>query len=98
MTQAMQAAQIISPAISGVMVEVLGANSCFIYDVFSFFFSAAMVASLPIRRDPAPGPRGSVIASMGDGFRFIFTHSVISFVMIAMASGMFAVRCFGALL
>ena len=35
---------------------------------------------------------------MGDGFRFIFTHPVISFVMISMASGMFAVRCFGTLL
>jgi predicted MFS family arabinose efflux permease len=35
---------------------------------------------------------------MGDGFRFIFTHSVISFVLIAMACGMFAVRCFGTLL
>jgi hypothetical protein len=35
---------------------------------------------------------------MGDGFRFIFTHSVISFVMIAMSTGMFAVRCFGTLL
>jgi MFS transporter, DHA3 family, macrolide efflux protein len=98
MGQAMQASQIISPAVSGLMVEALGANSCFIYDVLSFFFSAAMVASLPIRRESAPGPDASVIRSMGDGFRFIFTHSVISFVMIAMSSGMFAVRCFGALL
>lgn len=98
MTQAMQGAQIISPAISGLMVQALGANSCFVYDVISFFFSAAMVASLPIRREDAPGPQGSMLGSMGDGFRFIFTHSVISFVMIAMASGMFAVRCFGALL
>ena len=98
MGQAMQASQIISPAVSGLMVEALGANSCFIYDVLSFFFSAAMVASLPIRRESTPGPHASVIRSMGDGFRFIFTHSVISFVMIAMSSGMFAVRCFGALL
>jgi MFS family permease len=98
MSQAMQASQIISPAISGLMVQALGANSCFIYDVLSFFFSAAMVASLPIRREAAPSPHASVIRSMGDGFRFIFTHSVISFVMIAMSSGMFAVRCFGALL
>jgi DHA3 family macrolide efflux protein-like MFS transporter len=98
MSQAMQASQIISPAISGLMVQGLGANSCFIYDVLSFLFSAAMVASLPIRRESAPGPSASVIRSMGDGFRFIFTHSVISFVMIAMSSGMFAVRCFGALL
>jgi predicted MFS family arabinose efflux permease len=32
------------------------------------------------------------------GMRFIFTHRAISFVMISMACGMFAVRCFGALL
>ena len=98
MSQAMQASQIISPAISGLLVEALGANSCFIYDVLSFFFSAWMVASLPIRRTSAPPPQASVLRSMGDGFRFIFTHSVISFVMIAMATGMFAVRCFGTLL
>ena len=98
MSQAMQGAQIISPAISGLMVEAMGANSCFLFDILSFFFSALMVASLPIRRLSAPSPPASVFRSMGDGFRFIFTHSVISFVMIAMASGMFAVRCFGALL
>ena len=57
-----------------------------------------MVASLPIRRTSAPPPQASVLRSMGDGFRFIFTHSVISFVMIAMSTGMFAVRCFGTLL
>src|SRR5450755_210041 len=35
---------------------------------------------------------------MGQGFRFIFTHAVISFVILSMTAGMFAVRCFGALL
>lgn len=39
-----------------------------------------------------------MLSSMREGFRFIFTHSAISFVMIAMTAGMFAVRCFGALL
>jgi hypothetical protein len=98
MSQAMQASQIVSPAVSGLMVEALGANSCFLFDVLSFFFSAWMVASLPIRRTSAPPRQASVLRSMGDGFRFIFTHSVISFVMIAMSTGMFAVRCFGTLL
>lgn len=98
MSQAMQGAQIVSPAVSGLMVEALGANSCFVFDVLSFFFSACMVASLPIRRQSAPSLPASVLRSMGDGFRFIFTHSVISFVMIAMSTGMFAVRCFGTLL
>jgi MFS family permease len=98
MSQAMQASQIISPAVSGLMVQALGANSCFVYDILSFFFSAWMVGSLPIKRTTAPGPQTSVLRSMGDGFRFIFTHAVISFVMIAMSTGMFAVRCFGTLL
>jgi MFS transporter, DHA3 family, macrolide efflux protein len=98
MSQAMQGAQIISPAISGLMVQGLGANSCFIFDVLSFFFSAWMIGSLPIQRTSAAPPPASVLRSMGDGFRFIFTHSVISFVLIAMACGMFAVRCFGTLL
>ena len=98
MTQAMQGAQIISPAISGVLVQALGANSCFLFDIASFFFSAGMVASLTIERESTARAASSVLQSMGDGFRFIFTHAVISFVMISMATGMFAIRCFGALL
>lgn len=98
MSQAMQASQIVSPAVSGLMVEALGANSCFIFDLLSFFFSAGMIASLSIRRESTPSPAASLLRSMGVGFRFIFTHSVISFVMIAMSTGMFAVRCFGTLL
>ena len=35
---------------------------------------------------------------MRQGFSFIFTHAAISFVILAMTAGMFAVRCFGALL
>jgi MFS family permease len=40
----------------------------------------------------------TVLDSMKQGFKFIFSHAAISFVMVAMASGMFAVRCFGSLL
>jgi predicted MFS family arabinose efflux permease len=100
MSQAVQSAQIITPSISGVMVDWLGANSCFLFDSLSFFVSAGLVFSLTIRRQTAgtaPAP-SSLRASFVEGFRFIFTHSAISFVMIAMACGMFAVRCFGALL
>jgi MFS family permease len=98
MSQAMQASQIIAPAFSALLVQTLGPNACFIYDVASFFISAALVASLPIGSTRADTPQSSVVRSLGDGFRFIFTHSTISFVMISMASGMFAVRCFGTLL
>ena len=98
MSQAMQGSQIVAPALAALLVQTLGPNACFIYDVASFFISAALVASLPIGSARPPAPRTSVVRSLGDGFRFIFTHSTISFVMISMASGMFAVRCFGTLL
>jgi predicted MFS family arabinose efflux permease len=39
-----------------------------------------------------------VLVSLIQGFRFIFSHGAISFVMIAMACGMFAMRSFAALL
>ena len=101
MSQANQGSQIIAPSVAGSLVQWFGAKSCFIYDSFSFFFSAAMVLSLTIERPAAPATQGGAAAvwsSMSAGFRFIFTHSTISFVIIAMTSGMFAMRCFGALL
>ena len=100
MSQAVQGSQIVSPAIAGLLVQWLGANSCFVLDSFSFFFSAAMVMTLAIHRTPSPAAAaaGSVLGSMRQGFRFIFTHASISFVILAMTTGMFAVRCFGVLL
>ena len=95
----MQGSQIISPAIAGLLVQWLGANSCFLFDSFSFFFSASMVMTLAIHRTPSSrGQARPVLSSMRQGFRFIFTHTPISFVILAMTAGMFAVRCFGVLL
>jgi len=98
MSQAVQGSQIISPAVSGLLVQWLGANACFLFDSFSFFFSAALVMSLTIKRQAVAAAAGTVLESLQQGFRFIFTHAAISFVMISMTAGMFAVRCFGALL
>jgi MFS family permease len=98
MQQAAQVSMIVAPAIAGGLVEALGANVCFGFDILSFFVSAGLVMTLTIRREGPPGPKASVVGSLMQGFRFIFSHSAISFVMIAMASGMFAVRSFGALL
>jgi DHA3 family macrolide efflux protein-like MFS transporter len=100
MSQAVQGSQIIAPSVSGGLVQLIGANACFLFDAVSFFFSAAMVMSLPIHRErtePTTAP-STVLQSMSNGFRFIFTHSTISFVILSMTAGMFAVRCFGALL
>jgi predicted MFS family arabinose efflux permease len=102
MTQAIQGAQIITPSITGILVDTVGARTCFIFDVVSFFVSAGLVFTLTINREvsaAAPSPAASgVMTSLKEGLRFIFTHSAISYVMISMGCGMFAVRCFGALL
>ena len=50
------------------------------------------------QRSGAAAAASSVLSSLRQGFHFIFTHSSISFVILAMTAGMFAVRCFGALL
>lgn len=98
--QAFYMMQIISPAISGLLVSSFGPNSCFIIDSATFIFSAAMLSTLVIGHQPAPALKTvrSVAAEIGAGAKFIFTHPAISFVITAMSAGMFAVRCFGALL
>jgi DHA3 family macrolide efflux protein-like MFS transporter len=100
MQQAVQGSQLLAPFVMGLLVEWFGANACFLLDAVSFFFSAAMVMTLAIRTARSgPGrAAGSVIASMREGFGFIFTHAAISFVILSMTAGMFALRCFGALL
>jgi MFS family permease len=99
MSQAFQGGQIIAPAIAGGMVEAIGANACFQFDAASFFFSAAMLMTIPMHREDNSHTHAStVIGSLKTGFRFIFTHATISFVILSMTIGMFAVRCFGTLL
>jgi MFS transporter, DHA3 family, macrolide efflux protein len=98
--QAFYMMQIVSPAVSGLLVSAFGPNSCFWIDAATFVFSAAMISTLEIPHQPIAALKTvqSVAKETGAGVKFIFTHPAISFVITAMAAGMFAVRCFGALL
>jgi len=101
--QAFQVMRIISPALAGAMVGWFGASSCYYLDTFSFIFSAAMISTLVIARPPAAQskdshPLKSVLTDLLAGLKFIFTHPTISFVILAMAAGMFAISCFGPLI
>ena len=98
MSQAQQGSLIVAPSVAGELVQLVGANSCFLYDSFSFFFSAALVMTLTIDRQALRTESTAVLDSMRQGFGFIFKHSTISFVILSMTAGMFAMRCFGALL
>jgi MFS family permease len=98
MSQAQQGSLIVAPSVAGELVQLVGANSCFLYDSLSFFISAALVMTLTIDRPTVETKSSAVLASMRQGFGFIFRHSTISFVIVSMTAGMFAMRCFGALL
>src|SRR6266705_5502355 len=52
MSQAQQGSLIVAPSVAGELVQLVGANSCFLYDSFSFFFSAALVMTLTIDTMP----------------------------------------------
>lgn len=105
MFQAVQVMQIVSPFIAGALVAFLGASSCFWIDTLSFLFSAGMVSTLTIEKNSATAPATagqnkvrSLVRSMLEGMKFILTHGAVSFVIISMTAGMFALRCFGALI
>jgi MFS transporter, DHA3 family, macrolide efflux protein len=99
MSQAMQLSQIVAPGLMGVVILWLGPNACFAFDCASFFVSAALVMTVTIHRKSATGlAAGPVLRSMVEGLKFIFSHAALSFVIVSMTAGMFAVRCFGSLL
>ncbi len=100
MQSAIQLMQVLSPAISGVLVATVSPNACFWLDSLSFLFSASMIYTLTIDRQPSTKPMSlaTVTSEMKAGMKFIFTHSAVSFVIISLTAGMFAIRCFFALI
>ncbi len=100
MMQVFQITQIVSPGIAGLLTGWLGEKSCFWIDSASFLFSAATVSMLAIRRPGAQTskPLSTVFADLSEGVRFIFTHGSLAFTIAAMGAGLFAVRCYGALI
>ena len=107
MQMAMLGARIVGAAAAGGLVSAFGPTVCYAVDFVSFILSAALIGSVTIARPadvPAPSPevsRGRVAAilhEMGEGMRFIVHHAAISFVVMAMAAGMFVMGCFGPLI
>ncbi len=97
--QAFYALQIISPAIAAALVSLAGPGICFWIDSASFLASALFLSGIVVTREAAPQLKnlGSVIHEMNAGVKFILTHASISVVVLSITAGMFAIRCFGAL-
>jgi MFS family permease len=105
MQLAMMGVRVIGPAAAGALVAAFGATICYAFDVASFLASAALIGSVAIVR-PRSAPRRessnsrvqAVLYDMGEGMRFIAHHAALSFVVLAMAAGLFTIGCFGPLI
>src|SRR3954453_16206212 len=102
---AMMGVRIIGPAADGALVAPFGPNICYTLDVANFVASAGLLSSVAIVRPPAE-PKAmnaksgihAVVHEMGEGMRFIVHHAALSFVVLAMAAGLFTIGCFGPLI
>ena len=104
---AMTGVRIVGPATAGALVAAFGPIVCYIFDSFSFVVSASLIGSVAIIRSHAaaaptmPTTNNRVVAVWHDltaGLRFIIHHKALSFVVLAMAAGLFTIGCFGPLI
>jgi DHA3 family macrolide efflux protein-like MFS transporter len=101
MAQAFYMVRILAPALAGLLIWAIGENTCFYLDSLSFIFSAAMLSTLVILRPRAQNQEKTLKALTADflaGNKFIFTHSGLSFVFIAMAVAIFILSSFSPLI
>jgi predicted MFS family arabinose efflux permease len=106
MQLAMMGVRIVGPAAAGVLVSAFGPNICYALDSVSFVASAALITSVAIVRPPQPPPSPdrptnsihAVLHDMSVGAKFIVHHAALSFVVLAMAAGLFTIGCFGPLI
>jgi len=100
MQQTVQAVRILSPAVAGALAGWLGERSCYALDSVSFAASALLIGSIALPHDRPHMNKdfGSVLEELNSGLKYVFTHAVIGFIVLALAAGTFAISAFGSLL
>src|SRR5450432_213243 len=101
MMQAFYVVRLLSPFAAGSLISALGERACFYIDTASFLFSAFMISSLVILR-PQRQTGDKTLSSLSQDFlegnRFIFTHTGLTFVFVAMGVAMFVLSSFSPLM
>lgn len=101
MAQAFYVVRLLSPFLAGALIKLISEEFCFYLDTASFVFSALMISMLAIDR-PAREQTEKTLRSLTQDFvagnRFIFTHSGLAFVFMAMAAAMFVLSSFSPLI
>jgi MFS transporter, DHA3 family, macrolide efflux protein len=98
--QTMQMVQMASPVVAGALVGWAGPASCYFLDSASFLFSGLMIWNMTIpERPPHPDKQvNTVLRDLFSGMRYILTHPIMSFVILSLAAGTFAMSAFGSLI
>jgi DHA3 family macrolide efflux protein-like MFS transporter len=101
MMQAFYIVRLLSPFAAGTLIWAVGEKACFYLDTASFLFSAFMISSLTIvrpQRQSSEKTLNSLTQDFLEGNRFIFTHSGLTFVFVAMGVAMFVLSSFSPLI
>lgn len=98
--QAMQVNKVLAPALAGVLVATAGEKACFIIDSLTFLVSAALISTIPLRREQTAAPRrlGSLAGDLLEGLRFLSRHRALSFVIASTVLALLATGVFDALI
>src|SRR6476646_6856747 len=97
MMQAFYIVRLLSPFAAGTLIWAVGEKACFYLDTASFLFSAFMISSLTIvrpQRQSSEKTLNSLTQDFLEGNRFIFTHTGLTFVFVAMGVAMFVLSSF----
>ncbi|MEF2966170.1 MFS transporter [Paenibacillus sp. M1] len=95
-----QGTKIIGPAVGGMLAVTVGISSCFIIDAASFLLSAAILFGVPgkpaasadkIKEEPG-GTKPGLWREMADGMKVIAGIPIISFGLLAMATGLLVLQ------
>ncbi|MES2392818.1 MAG: MFS transporter [Acidobacteriota bacterium] len=106
MQQVMFILRIIGGPTAVFLTTVIGPRGCYLIDALSFVASGSFILSLALKVPAKPAPTGSaaksgiarILSDMKEGSSFIFHHAALFFVILALASGMFVMGCFGPLI
>ena len=101
MMQAFYVVRLLSPFAAGTLIWAVGEKACFYLDTASFLFSAFMISSLAIvrpQRQSSEKTLNSLTQDFLEGNRFIFTHTGLTFVFVAMGVAMFVLSSFSPLI
>ena len=101
MMQAFYVVRLFSPFAAGSLISALGEKACFYIDTGSFLFSAFMISSLVIlrpQRQASEKTLSSLSQDFLEGNKFIFTHTGLTFVFVAMGVAMFVLSSFSPLI